>query len=465
MPSAPMTRTCGKCTWVSTKPGQQQRRRAGRRRRLVRVRAAATSANGPAVDDRRRRATSSAGVGLGAQRAAGERVVRGVEDRCRGRASSRRAPAPRSRLRARAAKARSRSAATLTAMVAGSLPVMLGQPDRRGDPVDRRRRRGPSAASRLRNRAHFADEPISPIEPRWPQRSAASQSATSSAWSWVMISTWVPGGSSPSTSSGSTGTWWTCTRRHARRRATREPLVGRAARRGSRPGAARGRAGPGSGPARARRARPRRSPPPARPAAARAARSPRRRSTARRARSGALSERRDGQRLRRRAAPRRAARAGAGDRRLPRGCRRRSSPSAASRGDDHLGAGLARARARARSATRDQHAGLPRRRAAARPPSASPRQASLSGAGRSDSGCTAARRSGWSAPAGQPSRRARVGAAPRLLDRPEHRLGRGRARPGRRWCPAGRTPRPPARSASRTAKASISGGSPTALEP
>ena len=40
---------------------------------------------------------------------------------------------------------------------------------------------------------------------------AASQMATSSAWSWVITSRWVPGGSSASTSSGSTGTWWTCT--------------------------------------------------------------------------------------------------------------------------------------------------------------------------------------------------------------------------------------------------------------
>ena len=40
---------------------------------------------------------------------------------------------------------------------------------------------------------------------------AASQRATSSAWSWVITSRCVPGGSSASTSSGSTGTGCTCT--------------------------------------------------------------------------------------------------------------------------------------------------------------------------------------------------------------------------------------------------------------
>ena len=57
----------------------------------------------------------------------------------------------------------------------------------------------------------MADEPISPIGPRWSSRIAASQMARSSAWSWVITSTWVPGGSSASTSSGSTGTGCTCT--------------------------------------------------------------------------------------------------------------------------------------------------------------------------------------------------------------------------------------------------------------
>ena len=69
----------------------------------------------------------------------------------------------------------------------------------------------PSAASLRANRPHFTAEPINPIDPRWPQRRAASHSAASSAWSCVMISTWLPAGSSPSTSSGTTA-WWRCTR-------------------------------------------------------------------------------------------------------------------------------------------------------------------------------------------------------------------------------------------------------------
>ena len=69
----------------------------------------------------------------------------------------------------------------------------------------------PSASSCDRNRANLADDPISPIGPRWSSRMAASHRATSSAWSWVITSTCVPGGSSASTSSGSTGTGWTCT--------------------------------------------------------------------------------------------------------------------------------------------------------------------------------------------------------------------------------------------------------------
>ena len=47
----------------------------------------------------------------------------------------------------------------------------------------------PSAARRCSNRRHLADDPMRPIEPRCEHLSAASQSATSSAWSWVMTST------------------------------------------------------------------------------------------------------------------------------------------------------------------------------------------------------------------------------------------------------------------------------------
>src|SRR3954452_4187692 len=109
------------------------------------------------------------------------------------------------------ANACSKEAATLTAITAGSLPLNVGRPigvttrAMASSPC-------PSAARFLRNRLHLALEPISPIEPRWVTRSAASTSAASSAWSCVITSTCVPRGSSPSTSSGSTGTWWRWTR-------------------------------------------------------------------------------------------------------------------------------------------------------------------------------------------------------------------------------------------------------------
>src|SRR5215216_5865581 len=105
-------------------------------------------------------------------------------------------------------KVSSRPAATLTAIVAGSLPVVSANPMgvRIRAIVDGS---WPPSASIRWNRAHFPAEPISPIEPRSPPRRMASHSAASSAWSWVMISTWVPGGSSPRTISGSSGTRWT----------------------------------------------------------------------------------------------------------------------------------------------------------------------------------------------------------------------------------------------------------------
>src|SRR5690625_3731122 len=61
------------------------------------------------------------------------------------------------------------------------------------------------------NRAHFALEPISPMLPRSSARSAASQIARSSAWSWVITSTWVPGGRSAIAHSGVSGSCRTCT--------------------------------------------------------------------------------------------------------------------------------------------------------------------------------------------------------------------------------------------------------------
>ena len=74
----------------------------------------------------------------------------------------------------------------------------------------------------LRNRDHFALDPISPTLPHRSdlsasvvaiatltltsraRRRAASHRAKSSAWSWVMINTWAPTGSRSSTSSPST---------------------------------------------------------------------------------------------------------------------------------------------------------------------------------------------------------------------------------------------------------------------
>lgn len=108
-------------------------------------------------------------------------------------------------------KASNKSAATLTAIVAGSLPVMSVRPIgvlMRSIVVSSW---PPSVARRLRKRAHLAAEPIRPTEPRCVVRRAASQRAASSAWSWVMIRMCVPAGRSSRISSGSSGVWWTCT--------------------------------------------------------------------------------------------------------------------------------------------------------------------------------------------------------------------------------------------------------------
>src|SRR5699024_3331177 len=87
----------------------------------------------------------------------------------------------------------SRSAAALTAIVAGSLPVSAGSPigHRMVSMVSDEK---PSSARFLRKRCHLAREPISPIEPRSPRARAAEHRCRSSAWSWVMMSTWLPGG-------------------------------------------------------------------------------------------------------------------------------------------------------------------------------------------------------------------------------------------------------------------------------
>ena len=78
-------------------------------------------------------------------------------------------------------------------MVAGSLPARSGRPIgvwmRASVGV-----RMSFCRKALLEPRHLADEPMRPIEPRCSQRSAASHRAASSAWSWVITSTWVPRG-------------------------------------------------------------------------------------------------------------------------------------------------------------------------------------------------------------------------------------------------------------------------------
>ena len=214
------------------------------------------------------------GVVVAAQRTAGERVVRGVEDPG---AVDRRRDAGHADPDRAAAAGRRRS----SAIVGGSLPARSGVPigewirsivglgvaldpqplpepaplRRRADQPDRAEV-GSSAARRRTARSPRRGRGSAPARGcrAGPRRAPARAPAR--------------GGRGP---------------RPGRRRG-RPAARRRAGRRGSRRGAARGRGGPGSGPARARRGRRRRPPPRAPPAAARAAASPRRRSTAGRAR-------------------------------------------------------------------------------------------------------------------------------------------------------------------------------------
>ena len=193
-------------------------------------------------------------------------------------------------------------------MAAGSLlRGDAGQPDRRlrsGRPTSARARRRRAAP---RNRAHFADDPISPIGPRCVARGAPRrQIARSSAWSWVSTSTRVP--------RRQLGEHQLGQHRHGVRVHRRDRVGQRrqrrrrtGARRASRPGAGRGRGGPGSGPARGRRGRRRRSRRTVRRRAARAARvtSPPQHCTP--CWNGALSDRLRGERLGRDAPPTRSA--------------------------------------------------------------------------------------------------------------------------------------------------------------
>ena len=128
MPRAPITRTCGKWTWVSTRPG-----------RSTPLRRSTTSSSGWARPDRLEGAAlddrpahdQQAGVVVAAQRASGERVVRRVED-----------PSPEDRHgRCPAWSAwnvRTSSAATAERDRGGVLALEVGVPDRRVDPGDRR---------------------------------------------------------------------------------------------------------------------------------------------------------------------------------------------------------------------------------------------------------------------------------------------------------------------------------------
>ena len=386
-----------------------------------------------------------------------ERVLRGVEDGAsvdrHGLPSAARSGRP-GRLGGSRSSRRSRSAATLTAIVAGSLPVMSGQPDRRRDPGERlgvvplrgelRRGTGP-----LRRR------PDQPDRRRGrPQRSAASQSATSSAWSWVMISTWRAGGSSPSTSSGSPARGgrapWprasASTAQPRRRSSCSAPRVDQVQLDVV--------AGRGSGPARGRRARRRRSRPRARPqrfeqdghlaAAALDA-----------VLVGRLVERDvivSGAAVAVASIAR--ARSTAVASRLP----PPMLPQRAVARDDHLGAGLAR-RVAAHRRHGDEHAGPAARGAAARPPPASASRPASLGRLSSAAGSDRGYRPSARVPAAARRRRRRACTAQNTASGV---AGRGQLHAGAR---PDRTPPPPARSASRTLKASISGGSPTALEP
>ena len=75
----------------------------------------------------------------------------------------------------------------------GVLAGQVGQADRGADPGHGRPAACPSASRTAAEPARtWPSDPIRPIVPRCPQRRAASHSAASSAWSWVITSTWVP---------------------------------------------------------------------------------------------------------------------------------------------------------------------------------------------------------------------------------------------------------------------------------
>ena len=131
-------------------PGQEHAPRAGRGPPRAGG-PARTRRTSPRAQDHAVLVDEQPAVLLGAQGAAGERVGRGVEDRGaeEGHRPQPTAPEPRpAAVRGPRSKVRTRSAATLTAMVAGSLPARSGSPMGVLDPRERLGRRAllPQAA-------------------------------------------------------------------------------------------------------------------------------------------------------------------------------------------------------------------------------------------------------------------------------------------------------------------------------
>ena len=300
----------------------------------------------PVADDER-------GVGLGAQGWPPVKgSLRGVEEGAAVDASPRSLTRPRPRARSAA----SSPAATATAIAAGSLLVVTP-----GRPMGVRIRSTavgvvPVGRSCDRNRAHLADEPISPIgaEVVEPEGGVAQGDVLGVVVGHHQhVGARRQLGRAPARAAPARGA------RARPRRASASAASARrqAARRGSRPGAGRGRGGPGCGPARGRRGRPRRSRPPARTGSGSSSTVTSPPQHWRRARCGALSVS-----VRRRTSPGVGAAASSSSRarrtavasRLP----PPTLPHVCVGADHHLGAGLA-GRVAAHLGDGDQHAGAP----------------------------------------------------------------------------------------------------------
>ena len=295
-------------------------------------------------------------------------------------------------------------------------------------------------------------------------------SAASSAWSWVMTSTWVPGGSSASTSSGSTGTWCTWIRGHARRRATASALGGELLGAGVDEVQVEVVAGQDAGQLQADVAHAE-----DRDGGTTGSGSSRTRHLAaaalrRRARPGALSDS-DAVSVSGVAPAPGSEQRGPGRRPPPRGCRRRSSPTAR-RPQTTI---LAPASRGAWPRTAASVTSTPGRRCSRRCSTrVQPVHFVTRSPGRAASAPRAVARaaSGWR-PAGPGSTPGAARRRDASVSRPRRAPARPPSRPPRAWpgearstlTPAGPNAAAACRSASRTEKASISGGSPTALEP